>query len=139
MARFRHFDHGWLPMGTRMTKSVVTFLTGRRMKYVVVLFWVVLAVSTGPLAGKLSGAEKNDAKSWLPGSAESTKALDAQAAFVSPNTIPAVVVYQRTSGLTAADRAKVAADAQVFAAYPELDGSITGPIPSQDGQAAQII
>jgi RND superfamily putative drug exporter len=126
-------------MGTRMTKSVVTFLTGRRTKYVVVLFWVVLAVAAGPLAGKLSGAEKNDAKSWLPGSAESTRALDAQAAFVSPNTIPAVVVYQRTSGLTAADRAAIAADAQQFRAYPEIDGTVAGPILSTDGQAAQII
>jgi putative drug exporter of the RND superfamily len=122
-----------------MTGKVVTILSGRRIKYLVVLFWVLLVAVAGPLAGKLSGAEKNDAKSWLPGSAESTKALDAQAAFTSPNTIPAVVVYERTSGFDAADRAKVAADAQRFQSYPELDGSVTGPILSGDGRAAQII
>jgi len=122
-----------------MTGKVVTILTGRRIKYLVVLFWVLLVAVAGPFAGKLSGAEKNDAKSWLPGSAESTKALDAQAAFISPNTIPAVVVYEKASDLTAADRAKVAADTQRFRAYPEIDGAVTGPIPSKDGRAAQII
>ena len=122
-----------------MTKSVVTFLTGRRMKYAVVLFWVVLVAVAGPLAGKLNGVQKNDAKSWLPGSAESTRALDAQAAFTSPNTVIAVVIYERPSGLTPADRDKVAADAQQFGAYPEIDGKVTGPILSADGQAAQLI
>ncbi len=122
-----------------MTGKVVTFLTGRRIKYFVVLFWVLVVAAAGPLAGKLAGAEKNDAKSWLPGSAESTKALDAQAAFTSPNTIPAVVVYEKASGFTAADRAKVAADAQRFRAYPEIDGTVAGPILSTDGRAAQII
>src|SRR5689334_4900548 len=122
-----------------MTHSVATFLTGRRMKYLVVVFWLLLVAVSGPLAGKLSGAEKNDAKSWLPGSAESTRTLDAQAQFTSPNTIPAVVVYQRTSGLTPADRAKIIADAQVYRAYPEIDGRVTGPIFAPDGQAAQVI
>jgi RND superfamily putative drug exporter len=122
-----------------MTGKVVTILTGRRVKYLVVLFWVLLVAAAGPLAGKLTGAEKNDAKSWLPASAESTKALDAQAAFVSPNTIPAVVVYEKASDLTAADRAKVAADAQQFRTYPEIDGTVAGPILSTDGRAAQII
>ena len=79
-----------------MTGKVVTILTGRRIKYLVLLFWLLLVAVAGPLAGKLTGAEKNDAKSWLPGSAESTQVLDAQAAFASPNTIPAVVVYERT-------------------------------------------
>jgi RND superfamily putative drug exporter len=122
-----------------MTTAVVTFLTGRRTKYLIVLFWVVLVAVAGPLAGKLTGAEKNDAKSWLPGSAESTKALDAQAAFVSPNTIQAVLVYEHPSGITAADQAKIAADAQRFRAYPEIDGAVVGPIVSQDGRAVQVI
>jgi len=122
-----------------MTGKVVTILTGRRIKYLVVLFWLVLVAAAVPLAGKLAGAEKNDAKSWLPGSAESTKALDAQAAFVSPNTIQAVVVYERPSGLTSSDRANIAANAQQFRTYPEIDGTVAGPIPSKDGQAAQII
>src|SRR5512138_2579811 len=101
------------PGGT-MHRSVADVLTGRRMKWVVLLFWLVLVAVAFPLAGKLMGAEKNAASSWLPGSAESTKVLDQQAAFLSPNTLPAVVIYERPSGLTAADSAKIAADATSF-------------------------
>jgi RND superfamily putative drug exporter len=57
-----------------------------------------------PLSRKLNGAEKNDTKAWLPAHAESTKVLDVEEHFQSPNIYPAIVVYQRASGLTAADR-----------------------------------
>src|SRR5579884_993514 len=99
-----------------MSSAVTRVIVGRRTKYLVVLFWVLVVAGLGPLAGKLMGAEKNDAKSWLPGSAESTQELDLQSHFQSPNTAPAVVVYVRPGGLTAADRAKAARDAQAFAA-----------------------
>jgi putative drug exporter of the RND superfamily len=122
-----------------MTRSVAGLITGRRIKYVIIVFWLVVAAVAGPLAGKLTGVEKNDAKSWLPGSAESTKALDLQTQFASPNTIPAVVIYERSAGLTAADRAKIASDAQAFGQLSELDGKVTGPIPAPDGKAAQSI
>ena len=122
-----------------MTRSLVGLITGRRTKFLVIVFWLVVAVLAGPLAGKLTDVEKNDAKSWLPGSAESTQALDLQARFTSPNTIPAVVVYERPSGLTEADRAKLASDAQKFGQISDLDGPVVGPIMSNDGQAAQIV
>jgi RND superfamily putative drug exporter len=122
-----------------MTRSVASLITGRWIKYVIIAFWVVVVAVAGPLAGKLNGVEKNDAKSFLPGSAESVKALTMQAAYTSPNTVPAVVVYERASGLTAADRTKIAADAQRFGQLSALDGTVTGPMPSTDGQAAQTI
>jgi putative drug exporter of the RND superfamily len=122
-----------------MSRSVASLVTGRRMKYLIILFWLVVAVVAGPLAGKLQGVEKNDAKSWLPGSAESTQVLDIQSRFTSPNTIPAVVVYERGTGLTATDQAKIAADAQTFGHLADLDGKVVGPVPSKDGQVAQIV
>src|SRR5437764_303230 len=83
-----------------------------------------------------AGPEKNDAKAWLPANAESTKVLDLQARIQPPNVFPAVVVYERTSGLTAADRAKAAADARRFAAIHGVGpGRVTGPIPAADGKA----
>ncbi len=54
-------------------------------------------------------------------------------------TRPAVLVYERPGGLTADDAAKVAADVAQFATIPELDGDVVGPIPSEDGGAAQVI
>src|SRR3954451_15277722 len=93
----------------------------------------------GPLAGKLSGAEKNDAKSWLPGKAESTVALDEQKAFRSPHTFEAVAVYERAAGLNAADKSKVAADAHQFPSLGHVDGKVVGPRFSSDGKAAEVI
>jgi putative drug exporter of the RND superfamily len=113
---------------------------GSWTKWVVVGLWVVVLVVALPLSSKLMGAEKNDASAWLPASAESTKVLNAQARFQSPNIYTGVVVYERPSGLTAADRAKAAADAKRFAGIQGVvPGQVTGPIPSADGQAMQTI
>ena len=119
--------------------KVAGWITHRYAKFVVVAFWLVVVALLGPLAGKLSGAQDNDAASWLPGEAESTQVVEAASAFVSENTIPAVVVYENTDGLTPDDLAAIQADVQQFAGLDTLDGKVVGPIPSQDGQAAQVV
>jgi RND superfamily putative drug exporter len=132
-----------------MHRSVATAVCGRRTKYLVILFWVVMTVVLGSLASKLPGVENNEVSSWLPGDAESTKAIEAQTAFMSPDTLPAVVVYERAGGLTEADIAKATEDAESFRALDgttagpddlpvKLDGEVQGPIPSEDGEALQI-
>ena len=122
-----------------MTRSAASLLTGRRTKFVVLVFWLVLVGIAGPLAGKLTGAQENDTAAWLPGNAESTKVLEIQRSFQSPDALPAVVVYDRPGGLTAADRTKAAADAEQFATFEGVVGKPAGPIPSQDGQALQTV
>src|SRR5215467_9602913 len=113
---------------------------GSWTKWIVVGFWLVVLVIALPLSSKLTGAEKNDASAWLPANAESTKVLDVQSHFQSPNIFPAVVVYDRASGLTTADRAKAAADARAFAGLHGVGaGQVAGPIPSADGKAMQTI
>jgi putative drug exporter of the RND superfamily len=124
---------------TFMSWKAASWITGRRSKYLIVVFWIVVVALAGPLSSKLSGVEKNDTKSWLPGSAESTQVLDVQSKFTSPNTIPAVIVYQRDSGLTRADLAAATADAKQYGQLPDLDGKVIGPVPSKDGKAAQIV
>jgi putative drug exporter of the RND superfamily len=121
-------------------RRIAEIPAGSWTKWVVVGFWLVVLVLAFPLSTKLTGAEKNDAKYWLPGSAESTKVLDVQSRFQSPNIYTGVVVYVRPSGLTAADRAKAAADARRFAGVPGVvPGTVAGPIPSADGQALQTV
>jgi RND superfamily putative drug exporter len=113
---------------------------GSWTKWVVVGFWLIALVLTFPLQSKLSGAEKNDIKSWLPASAESTKVIDVQSHFQSPGVFTAIVVYQRSSGLTPADRAKAAADARSFARiHGVVPGQVMGPVPSADRKAMQTI
>jgi RND superfamily putative drug exporter len=120
--------------------SAVYAPAGRRTKWLLLVFWLAVVVLAGPLSGKLTGAEKNDTSSWLPPKAESTQVLNLRSEFISPNVYPAVVVYSRPSGVTAADRAKAAADAAKFAGVPGvLHGQVTGPVVAGDGRAMETI
>jgi putative drug exporter of the RND superfamily len=120
--------------------AIIRLPAGRRTKWAVVVFWLIIVAVLGPLAGKLTGAEKNDASAWLPAAAESTKVLDVQSRFQSPNIYAAVVVYDRVSGLTGADKAKAAADVRRFAGvHGVVRSQVAGPIPSADGKAMETI
>jgi RND superfamily putative drug exporter len=120
--------------------AIVGIASGRRTKWAVLVFWLIVVAVLGPLAGKLTGAEKNNASAWLPAGAQSTKVLDIQSRFQSPNIYAAVVVYDRPSGLTSADKAKAAADAGRFrGVHNVISGQVTGPILSRDGKAIETI
>ncbi len=122
------------------THRLAGLISGRRFKWVVVIAWVIVMMIASPLAGKLTGAESNDTSSWLPGKAESTKALNIESKFQSTDVAPAVIVYERSSGLTAADKAKIAADVpQIDAVSGIIRGSAKGSIFSQDGKAAENV
>ena len=101
--------------------------------------WIVVLVFMGSMAGKLSGVEKNDNSAWLPGGAEATKVSDLQKQFSAYDLAPAVIVYERAGGVTAADQAKAAADATAIAAVPGISGQVLGPIPAQDKGALEVI
>ena len=106
---------------------LISFICGRRSKYLVVVFWILVVAALGGLAGKLQGAEKNDASAYLPSSAESTQELNEQNLFQSKNLNPALVVYVRPGGVTQADIQKADADARYFASLPAVDGRVSPP------------
>ncbi|MBM9509726.1 MMPL family transporter [Actinacidiphila acididurans] len=125
------------------TRGVAHLVCGRRGKWVVLVVWVIVLVALSPLAQKLSGAEKNDSASWLPGNAESTKVLELQKSFV-PETAPAVIVYSRPSGLTPADRAAVRRNATAVrgtTAHGIIGARTVGPLFNRPAapQAALIV
>ncbi|HMJ97349.1 MAG TPA: MMPL family transporter [Thermoleophilaceae bacterium] len=96
-------------------RSVFALAAGPRSKWVVLLAWMIaIFVAAGPaqLPTKFSDAENNESTSFLPGSAESTKALTATKDLQGGELAPAVIVYQRESGLTPADFAKIREDVQ---------------------------
>jgi putative drug exporter of the RND superfamily len=124
---------------------LIAFVCGRRSKYVVVALWILVVAALAGLAGKLQGAEKNDASSYLPASAESTQELNQQNLFQSKNYNPALVVYVRDSGVTQADLQKARADASSFASLPAVKGAFGGgrgvapPVVSKDHKAIQTL
>src|SRR5687768_17196903 len=94
-------------------RSIFALAAGRRAKWIVFLIWLVgIFIAAGPanLPGKFTDAENNESTSFLPGDAESTKALTATEDLQSGELAPAVIVYRRESGLTPADRRKIVAD-----------------------------
>jgi RND superfamily putative drug exporter len=122
------------------TRGLARLVSGRWTKWIVLAVWLAVFVIAGPLAGKLSGVEKNDNSAWLPSSAEATKVLDLERTFQQRDSAPAILVYERKSGITGADLDKATADAQNFAGLSTLAGKVAGPIRStQDGPAPQAI
>jgi putative drug exporter of the RND superfamily len=122
-----------------MHRQIAGRLTGPVTKWIVVAFWIGAVVVSSGFAAKLTDEQNNETSSWLPSSAESTKALDKLAAFQDPNAIPTVVAYERTSGLTEQDMAAAAEDAKQLAQLDGVTGDVIGPIPSADGQAMQTV
>ncbi|KAA1423753.1 MMPL family transporter [Mumia zhuanghuii] len=122
-----------------MHRSIAGWINHRFTPALTIVGWVIVVALLGPLAGQLTDVQENEAENWLPTSAESTKALDAAATFSSPDMIPAVVVYEREGGLQPDDLAAAQEDAATFAERDDLDGEVVGPIPSEDGEALEII
>jgi RND superfamily putative drug exporter len=113
--------------------------SGRRSKWAVVVFWLLVAgIAMGP-AGLLTDAQKNDAAAWLPVNAESTKVIEALDKFPSSGDVPAVVVYERSGVVTPADRKAVVAQVKKFNALKVVQSASIGPIPSGDKHALQVI
>jgi RND superfamily putative drug exporter len=78
------------------------------------VLWFLIGASGGSYQAKLTDVQKNDNAAWLPKSAQSTKVADQSEKFNPVQTIPGFIVYERTSGLTDADKAKITADAATF-------------------------
>jgi len=102
-----------------MHRQIAGRLTGPVTKWIVVAFSLLLAAGMGYFSSKLTSVQENEASSWLPASAESTKVLEELSSTVNPNDIPTLVVYSRSSGLTKADFATMDEQAKEIAS---IDG-----------------
>lgn len=111
--------------------------TGTRLRWLVVVFWIAVVGLTAPLASRIGDVEDNGSRAFLPESSDALRAIELQEQFDTGNSIAAVTVYQRDSGLTDEDLATIEADA---AAITEANPAfrVTPPVPSDDGQAALL-
>ncbi|WP_426246902.1 MMPL family transporter [Nocardioides sp. LHG3406-4] len=136
-----------------MHRQIAGRLTGRVTKWIVLAFWIIAMVVASGFAAKLTDVQNNEASSWLPGSAESTRALEKLGPFQDPNAIPTLVVYEREGGLTDADLAAIEEQATEFAGIEGIAEAVEGRTPpvvspataeqlgftavSEDGEVAQ--
>jgi len=134
----------------RMHRQIAGKLTGPVTKWIVLAAVLVLAGGFGSLSSKLIDVQNNEASSWLPASAESTKALDRLDKFQDENDVGTTIVYVRDSGLTQADLAAIEAQAPKIEKLKGLTGDVVTParaaaagVPagtfvSTDGQVAKM-
>jgi len=121
-------------------RRALQFPAGRRSKFVVLVAWLLIFAVAGAFAGKFESAQKNEPSSFLPGSAESVKALAKADEFPSGEATPAVVVYRRDGGLRARDRARIDADRAALNARPPVGVKPIGPATlSRDGTSALLV
>ena len=121
--------------------SLLTIFAGRRAKWVIALVWFLAIIGSfaANLPGKFTDAEKNESTSFLPGDAESTKALEATERFQNGEIAPLVIVYRRDGGLTAADRRKIAGDrATLNGLRLRATSPFGAPVTSRDGTSALL-
>jgi RND superfamily putative drug exporter len=115
----------------------------RRLRWPVVIVWVLAVVLLDPLAGSLPKVTDDSASAYLPSSAPSTRVvlLQGAARHDRPESSQATVVFARDSGLTSADLAAVAS---AHAAVGRLAGRVGGlgapgqPRRSADGRAEEF-
>ena len=118
-------------------RSLAAFVSGRRTKWLVPLVWVAVLAAFAPLGQKLADEVEDQTESFLPESAQSTEVvrlLDDR--FEGGQTLNGLIVYRRATGLTAADRRKIAADARRAASELKVVGQPV--VPFQPGSPPQL-
>ena len=115
-----------------MNRRFAGAVSGRRVKWIVLALWIVVTVVLGFFGAQLADVEDNETVNWLPGSAESTQALEKITAFRSDTTLDAVIVYERAGGITADDVAAARAD---IAEFEEMNGRTVGEVLEDDSVA----
>jgi putative drug exporter of the RND superfamily len=119
----------------------------RRLRWLlptlVAVAWLAAAGPLNAVGARLTSLQENDNAAFLPDSAESTRVAELQQRFQGEQSLPLIIVWERPEGIDAETRQAVAARlAQLRVTLEEGDrlaGPVSPPIPSQDGQALQVI
>ncbi|WMD03925.1 MMPL family transporter [Streptomyces sp. FXY-T5] len=107
---------------------------------VLLLVWVGVGATLGPYAGKLGEVATNDQAAFLPRSSESTRVLEARAAFDQSETVPAIVVWTADGArLTEARQAEATRAVATLAGRPGVVGRPSPALLSGDREALQAV
>ena len=105
---------------------------------VVIVVWLGIASVGGPFFGKIGEVSTTDQTSFLPASADATAVQAAIGDFSASTGAPAIVVLDRSGGVTAADRTWATDLATWLGKRDGVDG-VSPTIPSTDGKAIEIV
>ena len=122
-------------------RRVFTLASGRRAKWAIVLFWVVVVVFAVSAAPKFSSAQNNDPSTYLPGDSGSAQALKQIDRLSHGQAVTeAVVVFSRRGRLNAGDLRLITADRlKLDVALPRTGVPARKLFLSADRRAAVIV
>ncbi|HKG27463.1 MAG TPA: MMPL family transporter, partial [Thermomicrobiales bacterium] len=123
-------------------RRVASVVTGRRTKWFVLVAWILTLIIAQPIGSKLSDVTTDDTESFLPTSAESTEVVrKLNRDFPQGETDTGIVVYERASGLTVADRQTIAGDARAIQAAGTDKINLVRPpaVPFAPGSSAALV
>lgn len=105
---------------------------------VLVVIWLAGGSLGGPYFGKVDEVSTNDQSSFLPQSAESTQVQERLGDFLGGDAIPALVVFDAGRAL---DGPQLDAVQTIADRIADLTGvqEVSPAIPSEDGEAAQVV
>jgi len=122
-----------------MSRQASSWIVHRFGTWGALVVLLVLLGGLGSFGSRLGEVQRNDAASFLPGGAESTRVIDQASTFADPDVVPAVVLLVRDGGARPDDVQRLAALKERLASLPGVTGDVIGPIPSQDREAAQLV
>jgi RND superfamily putative drug exporter len=105
---------------------------------ILVLIWLGVSSVGGPTFGTISTVANNDQSSYLPASSASTQVQADLKKFFPSDTVPAIVVYARSAGVSSSDTSWVTERVSALASVDGV-GQVVGPIPSSDGKAYEVL
>src|SRR4051812_33323974 len=114
----------------RMIGALAKVVSGRRSKWVVIAVWAAVLVALAPQGMTLSKVTTDETATAesLPSDSQSAEvAKTLRDRFPDGDPLLALAVYRRASGLTAADNAKIAADAAAIAKVEGV-GRVIAPV-----------
>jgi RND superfamily putative drug exporter len=106
---------------------------------ILLIAWVGISGIGGPYFGKISEVATNDQSTFLPESAESTRAGDEIEKFSDLDYVPAIVVLENKDGVTKDDKSKLAELTKTLDDEDLLAADASPAIPSDDGDALELV
>jgi len=105
-----------------------------------ILVWFIVGGIGGPYFGKIGDVASNDQTTFLPASAESTQVTKELKKFQDENSIPAILVFDDGGEkLSKEQLIEISTTTQDLITIEGVNGAISPPIPSEDGQAALVL
>lgn len=105
----------------------------------VVAVWFVLGAVGGPYFGKIDEVSSNDLSTFLPSSAESTNVNAELKKFHNSRVLPAIVVFEGTSGLSDTQKSDVAKSIEAIKSTGHVKGDMSPVVTSDDGRAQMAV